>query len=125
MTSSIITDTALTDTIHALTELERRPRDLTFVHARLAAMDAALSAFESTLAQPLAELGPDVHRTYLAALALAYTLTRFPAGEVASMRRTMLRLLDMLEPLAMPADRALRARLLDEPSWGTHPTALA
>jgi hypothetical protein len=26
--------------------------------------------FESTLSQPLAELGPDVHHTYLAGLAL-------------------------------------------------------
>ena len=121
MTSSILTDSTLADVIHALSELERRPHDLTFVHARLAAMDAALSAFESTLAQPLAELGPDVHRTYLAALAFGYTLAYFPAGEVASMRRTMLRLLDMLEPLATAADRALRARLLAEPSWGAHP----
>jgi hypothetical protein len=54
VTSSILTDTALADTIHALAELERRPKDLTFVRDRLAAMDAALSAFESTLAQPLA-----------------------------------------------------------------------
>ncbi len=126
MTSSIVTDTALADMLQVLTELERRPHDRTFVHARLAAMDAALSAFESTLAQPLAELGPDVHRTYLAALALAYTLTRFPAGEVASMRRTTLRLLDMLEPLATPADRALRARLLGQASLSLPlPTARA
>ena len=120
-----MTDTALADIIHALTELERRPHDLMFVHARLAAMDAALSAFESTLAHPLAELGPDVHRTYLAAVALAYTLTRFPAGEVASVRRTTLRLLDMLEALATPPDRALRARLLNEPAWVAQPMALA
>jgi hypothetical protein len=125
VTSSIITDAALADTLHALTELERRRDDLAFVRDRLAAMDAALSAFESTLAQPLVELGPTVHRTYLAALALAYTLTRFPAGEVASMRRTMQRLLDILEPLAAPADRALRARLLNEPSWNAQASALA
>jgi hypothetical protein len=125
VTSTIITDTALADTIHALAELERRPLDLTFVRDRLAAMDAALSAFETTLAQPLAELGPDVHRTYLAALALAYTLTGFPAGEVAGVRRTTLRLLDMLEPIATPADRALRARLLAAPLWVIQPAALA
>ena len=125
MTSSILTDAALADTIHALTELERRPDDLACVRDRLATMDAALSAFESTLAQPLAELGPTVHRTYLAALALAYTLTRFPAGEVASMRRTMQRLFDMLEALATPADRALRARLLGEHALGAPCVALA
>jgi hypothetical protein len=126
VTSSILADTALADTIHALAELERRPNDLTFVRDRLAVMDAALSAFESTLAQPLAELGPDVHRTYLAALALAYTLTGFPGPDVAGMRRTTLRLLDMLEPLAAPTDRAFRARLLGQTSVARSlPTARA
>jgi hypothetical protein len=125
VTSSILADPALADTIHALAELER-PRDLTFVRDRLVAMEAALSAFEATLAQPLAELGPDVHCTYLAALALAYTLSGYPAGEVAGMRRTTLRLLDMLEPLATPTDRALRARLLGQASAAhAAPTARA
>jgi hypothetical protein len=116
VTSSIVADVALANTAHALAELARRPNDLPFVRDRLAAMDGALSSFEATLAQPLAELGPDVHRTYLAALALAYTLTGLPAAEVAGMRRTTLRLLDMLEPLATLTDRALRSRLLAQVS---------
>lgn len=112
MTSSIAADTDLADTVHALAELERRPNDLTFVRDRLAAIDAALARFESTLAQPLAELAPHVHRTYLAAVALACAFRTLAPGELEGLRRTTIRLLDMLEPLASPADRALRARLV-------------
>lgn len=125
MTSSLAIDAVLADTIHALAELPRHPPDTAYLRARLAAMDAALSAFQSALDHPLADLTPDVHRAFLAAVTVARALDAFPPTELTGLRRTTFRLLDILEALATPADRALRARLLNDRPLAAQPAALA
>lgn len=125
VTSSIPVAPDLADAVHALAELARRPVDRGFLRTRLATMDAAMDALESALDAPMLDLAGHLRRAFLATTALACTLTRLPAPELAGLRHTTARVLDLLESLGAPANGELRTRLLEHASPATAPTALA
>jgi hypothetical protein len=123
--STIHTDPPLAYLAFALASLARRTPDLATLHRAFDIADVALGAVEQTLTREPGDesfrvLAIHAHGAYLAAIALAKTLDCMSSTDAQSCarnaraRRTATQMLDVVERVVSPADRALRARILGE-----------
>lgn len=119
--STITWDAPLAALAFELARLERGVPDLEQLRRTGEAAEVALADFARVLDDPLAELAPAARTGYLAALALVNVIEALPresaahAESLARFGRTAMRMLDSLQRLVTPAERALAGRLLRAP----------
>ena len=120
--STITWDASLAALAFELARLERGAPDLEQLRRTGDAAEDALDELERVLDDPLAELAPAAHAGYLAALVLVNVIEALPresaahAESLARFGRTALRMLDSLQRIVTPAERALAKRLLRAPA---------
>lgn len=120
--STISWDAPLAALAFELARLERGAPDLAQLRRAGEAAEDALDELERVLDDPLAELGPAARAGYLAALALVNVIEALPresaahAESLARFGRTAMRMLDSLQRIVTPEERALARRLLRAPA---------
>ena len=116
LSPSIRYDTARSYVITQLERLERKPPDTRVLQQAFQVADLALMAVEHALETRAEDLEDVGRRAYLTAIILAKTIDCMPMRDsrLVEFRRTATNMLMVLERLARPEDRELRARALHE-----------